>query len=108
MMFRLGSLLFVPAYLTVILYRPFVNPSDDGNVLVIKDFEQCFCPAESKDELDAGNNSESIDQEKTLAKLFDSTIHIPLGGMPIYLAVENSRIAFVTVWPKHPSHPQRF
>ncbi|KDQ58534.1 hypothetical protein JAAARDRAFT_193093 [Jaapia argillacea MUCL 33604] len=34
-MFRLGSLLFIPAYLTVTLYRPFASASEDGNVLLM-------------------------------------------------------------------------
>ncbi|RDB29876.1 hypothetical protein Hypma_013955 [Hypsizygus marmoreus] len=34
-MFRVGSLLFVPAYLSVILYRPFASANDDGNFLVM-------------------------------------------------------------------------
>lgn len=34
-MFRLGSLLFVPAYLSVILYRPFASANDDGNFFVM-------------------------------------------------------------------------
>ena len=34
-MFRLGSLLFIPAYITVILYRVFASPSDDGNFLLM-------------------------------------------------------------------------
>ena len=34
-MFRIGSLLFIPAYLTVILYRPLASAEDDGNVLLM-------------------------------------------------------------------------
>ena len=34
-MFRIGSLLFIPAYLTVILYRPFASPDDDGNLILM-------------------------------------------------------------------------
>ncbi|KAM5531602.1 hypothetical protein V8D89_014717 [Ganoderma adspersum] len=34
-MFRLGSLLFIPSYLTVILYRVFASPSDDGNLVLM-------------------------------------------------------------------------
>ncbi|KAF9467761.1 hypothetical protein BDZ94DRAFT_1287473 [Collybia nuda] len=34
-MFRLGSLLFVPAYLSVILYRPFASANDDGNFFIM-------------------------------------------------------------------------
>ncbi|KAF8553331.1 major facilitator superfamily MFS-1 [Imleria badia] len=34
-MFRLGSFLFIPAYLTVILYRVFASASDDGNLLLM-------------------------------------------------------------------------
>ncbi|EGO03767.1 hypothetical protein SERLA73DRAFT_102048 [Serpula lacrymans var. lacrymans S7.3] len=34
-MFRLGSLLFIPAYLTVILYRVFASPTDDGNFILM-------------------------------------------------------------------------
>lgn len=29
-MFRIGSALFIPAYLTVILYRPFASATSDG------------------------------------------------------------------------------
>ncbi|KAG5727530.1 Protein ZINC INDUCED FACILITATOR 1 [Termitomyces sp. T112] len=34
-MYRIGSLLFIPAYLTVILYRAFASAEDDGNFLVM-------------------------------------------------------------------------
>jgi hypothetical protein len=34
-MFRLGSLLFIPAYLSVVLYRPLASPNDDGNFIVM-------------------------------------------------------------------------
>jgi len=34
-MFRLGSILFIPSYLTVILYRPFASAHDDGNFFVM-------------------------------------------------------------------------
>ena len=34
-MFRLGSLLFIPSYLTVTLYRVFASPSDDGNLVLM-------------------------------------------------------------------------
>ncbi|KAI0754437.1 major facilitator superfamily MFS-1 [Daedaleopsis nitida] len=34
-MFRLGSMLFIPSYLTVILYRVFASPSDDGNLILM-------------------------------------------------------------------------
>ncbi|KZP05225.1 major facilitator superfamily MFS-1, partial [Athelia psychrophila] len=34
-MFRIGSLLFIPAYLTVTLYRPFASEEDDGNVFLM-------------------------------------------------------------------------
>lgn len=34
-MFRLGSFLFIPAYLTVILYRIFASASDDGNFFLM-------------------------------------------------------------------------
>lgn len=34
-MFRLGSFLFIPAYLTVILYRVFASASDDGNFFLM-------------------------------------------------------------------------
>ena len=34
-MFRLGTLLFIPSYLTVILYRVFASPSDDGNLVLM-------------------------------------------------------------------------
>lgn len=33
-MFRLGSLLFIPAYLSVILYRPFAS-SEGGSVFIM-------------------------------------------------------------------------
>ncbi|TFK67854.1 major facilitator superfamily MFS-1 [Pluteus cervinus] len=35
MMFRLGSLLFIPAYLSVVLYRPFASANDDGNLFLM-------------------------------------------------------------------------
>ncbi|KAF8889625.1 hypothetical protein BD779DRAFT_322787 [Infundibulicybe gibba] len=34
-MFRLGSLLFIPAYLSVVLYRPLASAEDDGNFLLM-------------------------------------------------------------------------
>ncbi|KAF8842416.1 major facilitator superfamily MFS-1 [Paxillus ammoniavirescens] len=34
-MFRLGSLLFIPAYLTVIMYRVFASPTNDGNFILM-------------------------------------------------------------------------
>ncbi|KAJ7240818.1 major facilitator superfamily domain-containing protein [Mycena haematopus] len=34
-MFRIGSALFVPAYLVVILFRPFASASDDGNLALM-------------------------------------------------------------------------
>jgi len=34
-MFRIGSFLFIPAYLTVILYRPLSSSSQNGNVIVM-------------------------------------------------------------------------
>lgn len=34
-MFRIGSLLFIPAYLSVTLYRPLGSPNDDGNVILM-------------------------------------------------------------------------
>ena len=34
-MFRIGSALFVPAYLTVTLYRPLASANDDGSVVLM-------------------------------------------------------------------------
>ncbi|KAH8118483.1 major facilitator superfamily MFS-1 [Phellopilus nigrolimitatus] len=34
-MFRIGSLCFIPAYLTVILYRPLASADDDGNFMLM-------------------------------------------------------------------------
>ncbi|KAI0763055.1 major facilitator MFS-1 [Trametes elegans] len=34
-MFRLGSVLFIPSYLSVIMYRVFASPSDDGNLVLM-------------------------------------------------------------------------
>ncbi|EJD01298.1 major facilitator superfamily MFS-1 [Fomitiporia mediterranea MF3/22] len=34
-MFRIGSLLYIPAYLTVILYRPLASAEDDGNFFLM-------------------------------------------------------------------------
>ena len=34
-MFRIGSLLFIPAYLTVIMYRVFANSNDEGNLVLM-------------------------------------------------------------------------
>jgi hypothetical protein len=34
-MFRIGSALFIPAYLTVTLYRPFASANDDGSVALM-------------------------------------------------------------------------
>lgn len=34
-MFRIGSLLYIPAYISVILYRVFASASDDGNLILM-------------------------------------------------------------------------
>ena len=34
-MFRIGSLLYIPAYISVILYRVFASASDDGNFILM-------------------------------------------------------------------------
>ncbi|CAL1699459.1 unnamed protein product [Somion occarium] len=34
-MFRIGSLLFIPSYLTVTMYRVFASASDDGNLILM-------------------------------------------------------------------------
>ena len=34
-MFRIGALLFIPSYLSVILYRVFARPSDDGSLVLM-------------------------------------------------------------------------
>ncbi|KXN89340.1 Protein ZINC INDUCED FACILITATOR 1 [Leucoagaricus sp. SymC.cos] len=34
-MFRVGSVLFIPSYLSVILYRVFASPSNDGNFILM-------------------------------------------------------------------------
>ena len=34
-MFRLGSLLFIPAYASVTIYRVFASADDDGNFLLM-------------------------------------------------------------------------
>lgn len=34
-MFRIGSLLYIPAYLSVILYRVFASDKDDGNLVLM-------------------------------------------------------------------------
>jgi hypothetical protein len=34
-MFRLGSALFIPGYLTVTLFRVFASPEDDGNFVLM-------------------------------------------------------------------------
>jgi hypothetical protein len=34
-MFRLGTVLFIPSYLTVVLYRPLASSEDDGNLLLM-------------------------------------------------------------------------
>lgn len=34
-MFRIGTLLYIPAYLSVILYRVFASASDDGNLVLM-------------------------------------------------------------------------
>jgi hypothetical protein len=34
-MFRIGSGLFIPAYLTVILYRTFASSKEDGNFILM-------------------------------------------------------------------------
>ncbi|KAG6335507.1 hypothetical protein ID866_3579 [Astraeus odoratus] len=41
-MFRLGSLLFIPAYLTVTMYRAFTSPSDEGNFVLMADFPEAL------------------------------------------------------------------
>ncbi|TFY76791.1 hypothetical protein EWM64_g7223 [Hericium alpestre] len=34
-MFRVGSLLFIPAYVTVVMYRVLASPNDDGNFILM-------------------------------------------------------------------------
>ena len=34
-MFRVGSALYIPSYLTVVLYRAFATDGDDGNFVVM-------------------------------------------------------------------------
>lgn len=34
-MFRIGSLLYIPAYLTVTLYRVFASETEDGNFFLM-------------------------------------------------------------------------
>jgi len=34
-MFRIGSALFIPGYLTVTLYRPFASENSDGGVVLM-------------------------------------------------------------------------
>lgn len=34
-MFRIGVALFLPAYLTVTLYRPFASAGDDGSAVLM-------------------------------------------------------------------------
>lgn len=34
-MFRIGSALFIPSYLTVTLYRPFASASSDGDTILM-------------------------------------------------------------------------
>jgi hypothetical protein len=34
-MFRLGTMLFIPGYLTVTMYRVFASASDDGNAILM-------------------------------------------------------------------------
>lgn len=34
-MFRIGSLLYIPAYLSVVLYRVFASDKDDGNLILM-------------------------------------------------------------------------
>jgi hypothetical protein len=34
-MFRLGSVLFIPAYLSVILYRAFASAEDEGDFILM-------------------------------------------------------------------------
>ncbi|RXW15886.1 hypothetical protein EST38_g9972 [Candolleomyces aberdarensis] len=34
-MFRIGTILFIPSYLTVVLYRPLASPEDGGNLLLM-------------------------------------------------------------------------
>lgn len=46
-MFRIGSLLFIPAYLSVILYRVLAGPNDDGNPILMAG--TCFSSNQSAD-----------------------------------------------------------
>ena len=43
-MFRLGTIMFIPAYLTVVLYRPFANvhPDDSNPFLMFGMFLKFF------------------------------------------------------------------
>jgi hypothetical protein len=40
-MFRIGSALFIPAYLTVILYRPFASGGEANSFLVMTGQSEC-------------------------------------------------------------------
>lgn len=43
-MFRIGSALYIPSYLSVILYRAFASKSGDGGGgIVIMSGTSCFC-----------------------------------------------------------------
>lgn len=43
-MFRIGSLLYIPAYLSVILYRVFASDKDDGNLVLMGGALHQFVP----------------------------------------------------------------
>ncbi|KAJ7598924.1 hypothetical protein C8J56DRAFT_1157982 [Mycena floridula] len=38
-MFRMGSLLFIPAYLSTVLYQPLASPGNDGNLILMSGME---------------------------------------------------------------------
>lgn len=47
-MFRIGTIMFIPAYLTVVLYRPFANvhPDDSNPFLMFGMFFYMLLPLE--------------------------------------------------------------
>lgn len=40
-MFRIGTIMFIPAYLTVVLYRPFANVNPDDSNLILMTGTSC-------------------------------------------------------------------
>ncbi|KAF5381368.1 hypothetical protein D9615_008304 [Tricholomella constricta] len=99
-MFRVGSLLFIPAYLSVILYRPFASANDDGNFLVMtgKRFSAAYVIENDEEQPSKGPTSKKI---KAVPKEVQLT-ELPLAEE----VVESFDSELLPEWHKLSLHPQ--